>query len=315
MKLLRRIFRIVFVLFLMLNMVAAFHAYKFTHFYPDAEVIKKKPEEMNCWDKTSAILFGITYGKSQNLYKPDSAFAILNLKTTNGSKIEAWQMRHLHSKGTVILFHGHGSSKSKLLSEAGYIYSLGYNTLLVDFRAHGGSDGKTCTIGYSEAEEVKMAYEHVKQRGEKNICLWGISMGAAAITHAVSKYNLTPQRIILEMPFGSLQDAVKGRVRTMGLPEQPIATLLTFWGGTEQGFWAFNFNPSDYVRKIHCPVLLQWGAKDARVTRKETEEIFANIGFAQKKLVIYESAKHESLCNKEPQKWQKEISGFLLIEH
>ena len=315
MKLIRRIFRIVFVLFLMLNIVAAFHAYKFTHFYPDAEVVKKKPEEMNWWDKASAILFGITYGKSQNSVKPDSAFAVLNLKTNSGLKIEAWQMRHLNSKGTVILFHGHGSSKSKLLNEAGYIYSLGYNTLLVDFKAHGGSEGKTCTIGFSEAEEVKMAYEHVQQKGEKNICLWGISMGAAAITHAVSKYNLTPQRIILEMPFGSLHDAVKGRVRTMGLPEQPIATLLTFWGGTEQGFWAFNFNPSDYVRKIHCPVLLQWGAKDARVTRKETEEIFANVGFTQKKLVIYETAKHESLCNKEPQKWQKEISGFLLMEH
>ncbi len=34
--------------------------------------------------------------------------------------------------------------------------------------------------------------------------------------------------------------------------------------------------------------------------------------FHANKLVIYETAKHESICDKEPQKWRKEIHGFLL---
>ncbi|MFM9911019.1 MAG: alpha/beta hydrolase [Chitinophagaceae bacterium] len=312
MKFLRRIFRILLFLFLLLNMVAAFHAYKFTHFYPNSEIVKKKPEDMNWWDKTSAILFGIHYGKSLNAIKPDTVFTTINLKTNTGLRIEGWYMQHPMAKGTILLFHGHGSSKSKLLNEADYMFSLGFNTLLIDFRAHGGSDGEICTIGYHEAEEIKLAYDYVQSRGEKSIYLWGISMGAAAITHAMNEYNLKPKKIILEMPFGSLQDAVKGRVRIMGLPEQPISTLLTFWGGTEQGFWAFNHNPSDYAKKITCPVLLQWGALDARVTKRETLEIYNQIASTDKKLVIYETATHESLCNKEIQQWRKEISSFLL---
>ena len=59
------------------------------------------------------------------------------------------------------------------------------------------------------------------------------------------------------MPFGSLPDAVKGRVKIMGLPQEPISTLLTFWGGVQNGFWAFNLKPSEYAKKIKCPVLLQ----------------------------------------------------------
>lgn len=73
---------------------------------------------------------------------------------------------------------------------------------------------------------------------------------------------MQPSKIILEMPFGSLNNAVKGRVRTMGLPEQPISTLLCFWGGAEQGFWAFNHNPYEYAQKITCPTLLQWGVNN-----------------------------------------------------
>jgi len=221
-------------------------------------------------------------------------------------------MKQANPVGTVILFHGHGSSKSKVLNEAYYMFGLGFNTFLVDFRAHGGSEGETCTIGYNESEEVKLSYDYIQRSGEKNICLWGISMGASAITHAISEYRLQPQRIILEMPFGSLKEAVKGRMRIMGIPGEPMATLLTFWGGTEQGFWAFNLNPSEYARNIYCPVLLQWGANDSRVTKTETEEIFDNLGATEKKLVIYETAKHESLCSKEPQKWQNEIKGFLI---
>ena len=315
MKIIRRILRIVLVLFLLLNISAAFHAYKFTHFYPDAEVLKKKPEEMNGWDKAKAMLFGITYAKSKNLVQPESAHTAINFITKDSLKIEAWHMKQPKPKGTVILFHGHGSSKSNVLDEAAFMFSIGFNTLLVDFRAHGGSDGKVCTIGYRESEEVKLAYDYIQATGEMNTCLWGISMGAAAITRAISEHKLKPQRVILEMPFGSLQQAVKGRVRIMGLPEQPISTLLTFWGGTEQGFWAFTHSPAEYAKNIDCPALLQLGRQDPRVTLDETEAVFNNLNTDRKKLVLYENSKHESLCDKEPVKWRREVAVFLLAEN
>jgi esterase/lipase len=97
----------------------------------------------------------------------------------------------------------------------------------------------------------------------------------------------------------------------MHLPEQPLSALLTFWGGTQQGFWGFNHNPSDYVKTITCPVLLQWGVNDARVSKNETEEIFKNISSKQKWLVRYEYSKHESLYKKETNKWIDNVSGFL----
>ena len=212
--------------------------------------------------------------------------------------------------GTVCLFHGHGGNKSDVFKESEEFRKMRYNTLLLDFRAHGNSEGNTSTIGYNESEDVKLAYDLIKNKGEKNIVLWGISMGAATITKAINDYQLQPQKIILEMPYGSILQAGEGRIKMMHLPAEPLATLVTFWGGVEHGFWAFGMKPTQFAKKINCPVLMQWGANDPRVTKGEIDVIYNNI-LSAKKLVVYDSSAHESLCKKETEKWKKEVSDFL----
>lgn len=308
-RMVRSLLKIFAGLFLLLNIVVICHAYKFTHYYDAGAVVIKSQKEKTSWDKTKELLFGFNAVKQKNI-APDSSFKTIYLRTKDNLQLEAWLINVPSAKGTVALFHGHGGKKSGVLKEAYTFQQMGYNTLLLDFRAHGNSEGNTCTIGYKEAEDVKLAYDYLKQQGEKNIILWGISLGAATITKAINDYGIAPQKIILEMPFGSLPAAVEGRVKMMGLPVQPLSMMLTFWGGIENGFWAFNLKPSEYAKKIQCPVLLQHGSNDPRVTVTETKEIFDNIT-SQKKWVEYSNSAHESLCTKEHDKWVTEVSVFL----
>jgi alpha-beta hydrolase superfamily lysophospholipase len=309
-KVFKSLLKLLVFIFLFLNIVAAFHAYKFTHFYDHSELTLKKPEDRSGWDKTKEIFFGINAFKKNDSINPDSTFQIIYLKSTTCPKLEAWYIPADHPAGTVCMFHGHGGTKADIFVESSAFRKMGYNTLLVDFRAHGNSEGNTSTIGYYESEDVKLAYDYIKNKGEHNIVLWGISMGAAAVTKSISDYQLNPKKVILEMPFGSITEAAEGRIKMMGLPGEPAATLITFWGGVEHGFWAFNMKPSQFVKKINCPVLLQWGRKDPRVTEHETNEIYRNIS-AAKKLVVYETCGHESLCKKENEKWTNELTVFL----
>lgn len=310
-KFLKILVRSVLLVFILLNVIVAFHAYKFTHFYDTGSITIKKNEEKTGWDKTKEILFGINAAKQRNTVTTDSTFQTIYLTTKDSLKLEAWYIPVDSAVGTVCLFHGHGGTKSGVNKEAEEFRKMGFNTLLVDFRAHGNSEGNTCTIGFDETEDVKLAYDFIKNKGEKNLVLWGISMGASTITKAIKDYDLQPQQVILEMPFGTIEDAVKGRVKMMGLPAQPISTLLTFWGGTEHGFWAFGMKPQEYAKKITCPSLLQWGKNDPRVTRSEQDILFKNITSADKKFVVYENSGHESLCKKENEKWVNEVKAFL----
>ncbi|MBC7508919.1 MAG: alpha/beta hydrolase [Ferruginibacter sp.] len=299
----------VLTVFILLNIITAFQAYKFTHFYDAGEITVK--QDKNGWDKTGEILFGINVEKKLNTILADTTFETVYLVTKDNIKLQAWHLKtDSVAKGTVVMFHGHGSTKSAIIKESEAYRKMGYNTFLLDFRAHGSSGGNTTTIGYYEAEDVELAYNYIKNRGEKNMVLWGISMGAATITKAVNDYALQPNKIILEMPFGSIVKAAEGRIKMMQLPGEPLATLITFWGGAEHGFWAFNMKPVEFAKKINCPVLLQWGKNDPRVSRSEIDMIYANIT-APKKLVVYNNAGHESLCKNENDKWMAEVQSFL----
>lgn len=311
-KLLKHLGVGVITVFIFLNIIVAFHAYQFTHFSDNAKAPVKKAELMSAWEKTKAVLFGVEYSKRPLNHFPAHRYQTFHTKTSDGILLEGWYVPKENARGTVILFHGHSGNKSGVVTEGEAFYNFGYNVCMVDFRAHGNSVGNICTIGYNESSDVKAVYDYVASKGEKNIILYGISLGAAAITKAISDYkDIHPAKLILEMPFGSLEDAVKGKLGSMHLPAQPLTALLIFWGGVEQGFWTYHHKPTEYVKNIHVPVLLQWGKNDIRVTKHEIDTIFKNLASEQKKLVIYDESSHQSLLNNEPGKWINSVKLFL----
>ncbi|MEO7923349.1 MAG: alpha/beta fold hydrolase [Chitinophagaceae bacterium] len=305
---------VLLVQFILLNISAALYAHKYTHFYDDAAPLSNDPGE-NVFKKTWRLFAGQRIPKSVVEEYPSFSFDTVLLETKKGLLVDAWYGKtDSAANGTVILFHGLTSNKGKILLEASEFRYLGYNVLLVDFRGHGNSEGNTTTIGYRETEEVKLAWDHVVEQGEKRIFLWGGSMGAVCIAKAVAQYELKPAGIILEMPFASLQTHIRSRARTTGFrgfPEKPFGFLVTAWIGIERGFNGFKFRTSSYAARINCPVLLQWGALDRLVLKYETDKVYQSIASPNKKLVIYENADHESFLQKDSAKWRKEVSQFL----
>jgi alpha-beta hydrolase superfamily lysophospholipase len=308
---LRWILWVLLVQFILINISASFYAYRLTHFYEDSSLLVYRPTT-NVFAKTWKLFTGPKFGKSTFDAVPDFPFDAVKLTTKSKLVLDAWYIKtDSISRGTVILFHGITSNKLAMLAEAAQFRFLRFDVLLVDFRAHGNSAGKTTTIGYRETEDLKLAYDWVKDRGEKNIYLWGSSMGAVVVAKAINDYSLNPSGIILEMPFLSMESHLKARARVLGFPQQPFGFLVTLWISIERGFNGFRHDTDDYVKKVNCPVLLQWGALDPYVLQDETARIFSSIASKEKKIVVYESAGHESMFKNDPLRWRKEVSDFL----
>ena len=90
--------------------------------------------------------------------------------TKNNLKLEGWYIPVVQLK-ELCLFHGHGGTKSGVYAMKQQAFrKFGYNTFQLDFRAHGNSEGNTCTIGYYETEDVKLAYDFIKNKGKKILC-------------------------------------------------------------------------------------------------------------------------------------------------
>jgi uncharacterized protein len=311
-NLLKRVLKILLVFFVLLNVMVAFQAYRTTYFYEQGEVPFQRFTDKTIGQKISMAFLGAKISKRDMVDKPANPFEVVKLKDSEGYELEGWYVPTQNPKGTILLFHGHASTKSHVVREADYFHQLGFNTFALDARSHGNSQGNVCTVGFSETEGIKLAYDWARAKGEKNIVLWGASMGATMILKAVPEFDLKPQKIMLDCPFASMHDAVRGFLRNMKIPNSPLAEMLMFYGSIERGYWAFNYQPAEYAKNIkNIPMLLQWGRIDKRVTQTETDLIFKNLGTSQKQLIIYETAGHESYCKKETLKWEGVVKGFL----
>lgn len=290
-------------LFFTLNFVSYRHAYKFTHFSTDPVERTKDPKELSIVEKLETLFMGIDNPKPVNKRKPTQAYHDIVIDDS----LACWIIKAPDAKGTVILFHGYAGEKSSLLDRSDALLSFGYTVMLVDFKGSGESKGNSTSIGFFEADQVKRCYDYLVRTGEQDIFLFGTSMGAAAILKCVNDYDVTPKGIILECPFGSLYKTTCARFRNMGVPSFPMAGLLLFWGGVQNDFWALGHNPSAYAQGVSSPTILIFGEQDDRVSREETDAIFANLN-GPKTLAVYPESGHNDLFT--PQ-WISDVSRFL----
>jgi alpha-beta hydrolase superfamily lysophospholipase len=302
------IFWIIIIQIILANISAAIYAYKFTHFYTNPPPYQPTK---NVFAKTWKLFVGPRIYKLPADTTTLPGYEKIKLQTNNQLPIEGWYGSSDSVKACVVFLHGITNSKDILLPEAEQFKKSGYNVLLIDFRAHGNSGGNKSSFGVKETDEVQKAFEFAKAKGNKNILLYGSSLGSVVALKAVAEGKVHPQAIITDMPFGSLQDHLKARARTLGFPSEPFAFLVTLWIGIENGYNGFNHDTYDYAEKVKCPVLIQWGDKDIYVIEEEINNIFQKLGSKEKRLIVYPGINHESYLRYDPVNWQKNVRSFI----
>jgi len=308
----KKLFKLFVLSFLLLlvfvNLIAFFHAYKFTHFTKTEKDNDEKDNRPALLKKATVLLTGIDNERPENKATPALPYQTVRLQSNK--QIECWFVPKDSAIGTVVLFHGYGGYKSSMLDKSEAFHQMGYNTLLVDFMGSGGSEGVATTIGFKEAEQVKSAVDFLAKKGENNIVLFGTSMGAVAIMKAVDDYQMPVTSLLIECPFSTLLQTAENRFEIMGVPSFPLANLLVFWGGVQNGFNAFAHDPVDYARDIRLPALLMYGEKDKKVKPEETAAIFNNLA-GPKALVTFPEAGHENYLTEYKNEWTAAVSQFL----
>jgi uncharacterized protein len=302
----KRLYRLLLIFCLVVNVVAYLSAHTLTDFNSPAQFGLGLPKP------TSSRLpsdIGLKY--TTHRIPIDSPVETLRERA---EWLETWSIpvANAKSKGTVILFPGNGGSKAKqLLLPAQVFHSLGYNALLVDFRGVGGSSGNTTTLGFREAQDVALSVSYAQKSNFKRpLILYGVSMGTAAILKAIAAEKVSPDAIILELPFARLLDAVRSRIQAISVPTFPLAELIVFWGGIQHGFNGFAHNPVDDASQVKCPILVLHGKLDKWTTGAEIDRIFANLG-GSKQLSIFPNAGHNLLITSDREHWIQAIELFL----
>jgi alpha-beta hydrolase superfamily lysophospholipase len=298
---------------LVLNLVAFRHAYALTHFVHEGRRTRTPPA-LTTAEKFMVLVAGPVVPRPRNVRTPTEyglEYERRLFTAADGVVLEAWYVPAPAPRALVVMFHGHADCKQSLLPPARTLHDMGYATLLVDFRGSGGSQGDRTSVGFHEAADVSAAFAHASAlAGGLPVVLHGNSMGAAAVLKAVSDGRLRPAAVILECPFDRFASTVRHRFDTFRIPDFPAADLLLFWGGVQQGFNPWRFNPARYAAAVESPTLLMNGDRDPWVSVSEARNIFDRLR-GPKRLQVFAGLGHQSFISARHAEWTAVVGNFL----
>ncbi|MBI5533730.1 MAG: alpha/beta fold hydrolase [Deltaproteobacteria bacterium] len=292
--------------------LAYMHARAFTHFAPAGERTPA-PEHITWSGKLRALVLGARVPHPINDRTPADlglAFETVKIKGDEGD-LELWVIRHPAPRGVVLLVHGYSESKKQVLPVARRFYDLGWTCVLVDLRGSGGSEGDRTSIGYHEARDVVASVRWINDAlAEPSPLLYGFSMGSATVLRAVAVEHVTPRAMIVEAVFDRMLSTVEHRFAMLHVPAFPMARMLVFWGGMQNGFNGFRHNPVDYASAVTCPTLVLHGADDERVKTSEARAVFDGLR-GPKSFHVFDHAGHQASLDVDADAWAKVIEEFL----
>ena len=175
-------------------------------------------------------------------YMPDELgldFENVFFESSDGLQLNGWYIPAENAQLTVLFCHGNGGNITHRLDTINILYNLGVNCFIFDYRGYGNSQGRPSEEG--TYLDVRAAYDWLireKKASPDNIIFFGRSLGGTIAAQLAAKVK--PKGLIIESAFTSYVDL--GRKFYPYMPVQWFAT--------------FSYKTIDYVRDVHCPVMI-----------------------------------------------------------
>ncbi len=245
---------------------------------------------------------------------PDHLFTPFVARNDLGQTIQAWYASGTPGLGTVLLCHGHGVDHTNMAAMVGFLRRFGLALLLLDFRAHGASDGDYTSIGLLEWADLRCVIDAARERGflatGTPLAAYGRSMGAATLINGAARLPEI-QAFVLESSFAELR-LIGGRdfARLSGLPDSFLTDvgfhLISWWVGIP---FLDNRPVEAAAGFAGRPVLLIHDTLDPRATRPDHDRLKAAIPQARE--LIVPGAGHVQAHQVASTTFETEILGFL----
>jgi esterase/lipase len=202
---------------------------------------------------------------------------------------------------TLVLLHGKNGRKEDLLPVAERYIALGFTCILPDLPTHGESNIETLYYATTAKEQhyvekvLDDAFKHIELN--KNLYIWGMSLGGAFAIQNIyhSKYNF--KAIILVATYDKLDGVLKEKSSSIfgetlgGIFYTLIEKTLNI---------VYNFNPKDsnsaYIAsKLILPIYMVHGKKDELISWERGKNLFENFGSKDKKFSLDEEGDHHNI--------------------
>ena len=202
----------------------------------------------------------LLYHPNENNYSGDQISVDIKkvkIQTSDNIELIGWyHEKNLRDYKTLVYFHGNAGTLENRIHKLNHFRDMDINFLIIAWRGFSGNEGKPSEKGLYE--DGKSAIDWLIKKGisEKNLILYGESLGTGVATHLAQKRNFAG--IILETPFTSMVDAAK-----TFYPYIPVSLLLKD-----------KFENYKKIKNIDSPILVMHGEIDQIVPFLMGKKIF-----------------------------------------
>lgn len=300
---------IVLAVLLVAVLLGAYYAYRMTFFVP------KHREEDHYMLPT-----GEQYEQHREHLRAciDRLYALpfekVEIRAYDGKKLFGRYYHVAEGAPVQIQFHGYrGCAMRDLCGGAPLAFKLGHNVLLVDQRAHGGSEGNAITFGVLERRDCQSWCQYARERfGEQiPLVLVGVSMGAATVLMA-SDMDLpqTVKAVVADCPFSSPKEIICQVAGDLGLPAKAAGAFCSLGAAVYGRFRLGSASAVESVKRTKLPILLLHGEDDRYVPCNMSRQIYDACA-TQAQLETFPGAAHGMCYMQDPQRYESAVGTFL----
>ncbi len=209
------------------------------------------------------------------VYEFSYPFDEINIDAGNGAVLNGIHFKVPNSKGVIYYFKGNTRSVKGWSKFAKDFISKGYDFFVMDYRGFGKSKGKRNErLMYKDA---LLGYRYLKKHyNEKNIVIYGRSIGSGFATYTASKTNA--KMLILDSPYLSFR-----YIAYRYAPIFPHKWILKYQIRTDK-----------YIAQVQVPIYILHGAKDRLIPFKHAKKL-ALINRKKTNLIKIEKGRHNNL--------------------
>ncbi len=242
------------------------------------------------------VLHQVRYCPPETPAEYGLSWETLKLTTSDNVPIAGWFVRHPQGQGTLLLLHGFGTSKADLLDVAQSFYQMGkFHILMIDFRGHGASGGKTYSFGLHEVLDVRAALDFVAAAPALKtlpVGCYGISMGGAIAMLSAARFPEI-RAVVSDSAYADWGKAIARAVwLSYHIPRVPLGQLVVWGTQVRLKCRVRDLSPVNVIGKI-APrnVLIVHGMNDRTVPHKAAEVLYRAAG-EPKRLWLVPGAEH-----------------------
>jgi uncharacterized protein len=239
--------------------------------------------------------------------------------TEDGLRLRGWWVEPEGPRAVAVLLHGYLMNRAELSPLARLLWEHGAACLLPDFRAHGRSEGRRCSLGYRERRDVQAAIRHARERHPGlPVIVYGSSMGSAAAALALAEEPDLADAFIVDSGYSRLSSAIVGWWRFLGGRRlQIFLGPSVLFARLFIGVSPRSIDISHALAKIGAtPVLFLHGRKDTLALPSEAERNLAAVqqSGGNGRIVWMEGCNHAEGRWIHPRQYEEAVLDFL-CEH